>query len=159
MANKTTKSRPLNLFDFILILLAILCVVVIVFKYVFIKNDTFTETVNVSFVVDGIMDITANNILENTDSHEEIFLNSNGESIGFIESIEKKNSVLYVSNGSNIELVNDPLKYDLFGTATLYGKQGANYFLVNGSIELKLDTTIVVYTNTAIFQMRITAFN
>lgn len=160
MANKTLKTKTFNIFDLIIVIAIILCILAIVFKYVFIKNDnSFTELRNVTFSVDEILEITADNIISTYEPNQDLYMNDSGENIGLLKSLEKQNAKLYVSDGDSVALVLNPEKFDLIGSAVLYGRQGANYFLVNGMYELKLDSTFVVYTTNAIFQIRITSIS
>ena len=156
MATKSIKNKAFNLFDLIIVLLVVLCVIGIIFKSFFIKQDSFNEMLSVKFRIDNILEVTADEIVKNHVTDETMYLSGTGDSIGIIKSLVKDNEKLYItdSNGDSI-YVNDPLKYNLTGSATLFGKQGANYFLCNGSIEIKYDTVINVYTKSAIFQLRI----
>lgn len=160
MANKNIKTKTFNIFDLIIVIVLVLCILAIVFKYAFIKNDnSFTELRNVTFSVDEILEITADNIISTFDPNQELYISDSGEYVGILKSVEKHNSKLYVSEGDSVTLVSNPERFDLTGTAVLYGRQGANYFLVNGMYELKLDSTFVVYTTSAIFQIRITGIS
>ena len=130
MANKTIKTKLFNIFDLFIVLIIIFCIVAIVFKFAFIKNDTtFTESKNVSFTVDEILKVTADNIVNTFKPYQVLYLSNSGENIGSIKTLTKENAKLYVGDGDQVTLVSNPEKYNLVGTATLYGKQGANYFL------------------------------
>ena len=89
MAKQDSKSR-FNIFDALLILLIVACIVALVLRYYFNSNRSLEEQVRVRFIVPSIMETTADTMLETLKSGSVLYLTDGDNVIGYIQSVAKE---------------------------------------------------------------------
>ena len=133
------------------------CIAALVLRIVLPKKTVVTNKVQVEFEVSSIMNVTSDAIVSKVKENDTLYFQSNNEEIGYIELIEKNNNYIYIeSDDGEVLRVINPAKADLLGIATLNCVDSPNGYLINGEVELKKNTILYVFTNTSIFEMRIT---
>lgn len=156
MTNSSSNKGRFNAFDLIIILLVVLCIAAIVFRGLFVKKVSYTDTLEVSYKIASISNITATNIFNKTSENDRIYLASNNADIGYIKTITKTQDTINVENGKGgLESVINPTKFNLEGTCVFLGKQTNTGFLINGEIETKVNDVLYVYTPVAVFELTI----
>lgn len=156
MAKQDTKSR-FNIFDALLILVIVACIAALVFRYYYNSKDSLDEQVRVSFIVPEVMESTADTMTEKLRMGTVIYLSDGDSIIGYIQSVSKEPSKVYVENGAgNVERVDHPFSMDVRGVAVLYGRSGENGFYIGGSKLATVSDVIYVYSTDVEFSMTLT---
>lgn len=156
MAKQDSKSR-FNIFDALLILLIVACIVALVLRYYFNSNRSLEEQVRVRFIVPSIMETTADTMLETLKSGSVLYLTDGDNVIGYIQSVAKERSKVYAENGAGeLEKVDDPFLMNVTGVAVLYGKTGESGFYIGGSELATVNDVIYVYSTNVEFAMTLT---
>ena len=155
--NRPTEKTRFNVFDLLIILIVIACIVALVLRiYVFNKN-ALDKKVNVSFSVNNVMETTAEKMNSSIKNGTVVYLTSNNEVIGYVTSIDTERSTVYVEdeNGNPIEVFH-PTNWNVTGTAVLYGTSGDLGFYINGTQRAEINSVVSVYTDTVQFEMTLT---
>ncbi len=153
MAKQETKSR-FNIFDALLILVILACIVALAFRYYYNSKDSLDEKVTVTFIVPGIMQSTADTMTEKIKSGTVLYLSDGDTIIGYVQGVYSENSKIYAeSEDGKIERVDDPFLMDVKGTAVLYGKSGEDGFYIGGNKLATVSDVVYVYTTDVEFAM------
>lgn len=151
------KNVRFNVFDVLIILVALACVAAIVIRVRFISDDKQSEQITVGFIVPGVMPSTAEQMTHDLTQGTKLYLSSTDEEIGYIVSASSERSTVYAENGSGeIERVEHPESMNVSGLCVLYGKTGTGGFLIGGTTSATLSDVIYVYSSTIDFSMTIT---
>lgn len=151
------KSVRFNVFDVLIILVALACVAAIIVRAKFISGDTLDEKITIGFIVPGVMKSTADKMTADLTEGAKLYLSSTDEEIGYIVSIGSEKSTVYAENESGeIKRVEHPNSMNVTGVCVLYGKTGTDGFLIGGTTAATLSEVIYVYSDTIDFSMTIT---
>ena len=153
---KQISGVGFNIFDFLIILGILVCLVAVITRSVMISNAQ-EEIVyaDVYFEVKGVSDVTANALCV---SNEPIYLQSNDVEIGFFSTVESKPLRVFSEdeNGHLIEVLH-PEKQTVYGTAQIKGGWYQDGFLVDGTYFAKVGQTFDIYTKYASCTITVTA--
>lgn len=162
---KTSPRFRFNIFDAVLILLAVLCIVGVWQRknlQELFESGEELETYTVTFEARKMRSTTAALLTKGT----ELYLEEGGTriSLGTVsEQVLPLAATVYLQdkNGRIVEAVypQDDYEYlqDVSGTLSCRGLESDGSFLVDGQIYLAVDSTVAVYTETADFEIRITS--
>lgn len=153
---KQISGVSFNIFDFLIILGIIVCLVAVITRSIMITNAQ-EEVVytDVYFEVKGISEVTANALCV---QNETIYLQSNDVEIGFFSTVDSKPLRVFSEdeNGRLIEVLH-PDKYTVYGVAQIKGVWYQDGFLVDGTYFAKVGQTFDIYTKYASCTITVTA--
>ena len=153
---KQISGFRFNIFDFLIILGIIVCLVAVIVRSVMIsKAQEEIVYADVYFEVKGISEVTANALCM---PNESIYLQSNDVEIGMFSTVESKafRVLSEDENGRLIEVLH-PDKQTVYGIAQMKGVWYQDGFLIDGTSFAKVGQTFDIYTKYASCTITITS--
>ena len=153
---KQISGFRFNIFDFLIILGILVCLIAVVTRWIMISNakEEIVYT-DVYFEVKGISEVTANALCA---ENEAIYLQSNDVNIGVFTELASEPLTVWAEdeNGYLIEAVH-PDKMAVYGKAQIRGVWYQDGFLVDGTYFAKVGQTFDIYTKYASCTITVTA--
>lgn len=152
MATKTKTKLKFNAFDFVIIILVVLCIAAVVLKSTFIKNTEYSNYIKVNFKIENVESYLVAELMH-AGTEQTIYLFETDENIGSIYNLSSSPSSQFVEDTK----VYNPTLYTITGEATLKGVFKDSGFLINGNIDSLIGTKIDVFTKQVTFTLVITS--
>ena len=153
---KQISGFSFNIFDFLIILGILVCLVAVITRSIMINNaqEEIVYT-DVYFEVKGISEVTANALCA---ADEPIYLQSNDVKIGIFSAVNVEPLKVWAEdeNGRLIEVLH-PDKKTVYGKAQIKGIWYEDGFLVDGTYFAKVGQTFDIYTKYASCTITVTA--
>ena len=153
---KRISGARFNIFDFLIILGILVCIIAVVARAILISNaKNEIEYTDVYFEVKGVSDATARALCI---PDAPIYLQSNDVKIGFFDTVDSKPLTVWAEdeNGYLIEALH-PDKHTVYGIAQIKGIWYDEGFLVDGTYIVKVGQTFDIYTKYASCTITVTA--
>ena len=157
MKSETSAGSRINSVDIMVILLCIVCIAGMVFRFGMIENVELSatkHTVTVSYVIEGISDTS----VEYLSQGDEVFFSDDKGKIGTLSSTPTSSpSIVYVygDDGSITQKASANGKVDVKGTFTAYGEMTDSGFMLNGTTYIAPNMTISIETQNIALSMLI----
>lgn len=153
---KQISGVSFNIFDFLIILGILVCLVAVITRSIMINNaqEEIVYT-DVYFEVKGVSEVTANALCI---ADESIYLQSNDAKIGIFSAVNAEPLKVRAEdeNGRLIEVLH-PDKKTVYGKAQLKGIWYEDGFLVDGTYFAKVGQTFDIYTKYVSCTITVTA--
>ena len=154
---KENKKYRFSIFDAIIIIAVIACIVGIVLRFRLTSSNDFSSKATVEFIVPGVMQSTADSMTAKLKNGTKLYLASSDKEIGYIVSVESERSKVYAtSSDGTLERVEHPENYDVKGVCVLYGSDGEAGFLIGGNTLATISEVIYVYSTDVEFSITLT---
>ena len=154
---KENKKYRFSIFDAIIIIAILACIVGIVLRVKFTASNDFSSKATVEFIVPGVMQSTADKMNEKLVEGTKLYLSSSDKEIGYIVSVTSERSKVYATGSDGkLERVDHPESYDVKGVCVLYGSDGDSGFLIGGNTLATISEVIYVYSADVEFSITIT---
>ena len=145
---KKISGPRFNIFDFLIILALLVCVVAIVLRVIFIEN-TRQEVVlaDIYFEVEGVSDVTAEALCV---PNQPLYLQSNDTKIGILNSATSSAQMVWTEDGKGglVEALH-PDKKTVQGKARVMGIWTEDGFWINETCLVTVGKGVEIYTQTA----------
>ena len=154
---KENKKYRFSIFDVIIIVAVVACIVGIVIRFQFTSSNDFSSKVTVEFIVPGVMKSTSDQMAAKLKEGTKLYLSSNDKEIGYIVSVAAEKSKVYATGADGkLERVEHPENYDVKGVCVLYGSDGDSGFLIGGNTLATISEVIYVYSADVEFSITLT---
>lgn len=154
---KENKKYHFSIFDAIIILAVIACVVGIALRFRLTSSDGFDSKITAEFIVPGVMQSTADQMTQKLKEGTKLYLSSGDKEIGYIISAASEKSKVYATDPDGaLQRVDHPENYDVKGVCVLYGVDGDSGFLIGGNLLATVSEVVYVYSTDIEFSITLT---
>ena len=143
MKDSVRAKRRFNVFDAIIIIFIVLCIVAVWFKYYY-NNKINSDFVNVevTFISPSVLQSTADAMK----AGKVVYLSNGDKEAGVISSVSVNQSEIYVDEGNGKYVRSaHPFLYDINGKLTLHGLWSEDGFMFNDNTLLRISDNFILF--------------